>query len=434
MIYRSTFNPKVRANFEEAVFRGLPDAKGLYMPENIPDLPSNFIKDLGQNSLTEIAYNVLKPYVEGSIDAESLNDIVSDTLSFPIPLTPVHDHVLSLELFHGPTLAFKDVGARFLARTLGYFAAEKNQETTVLVATSGDTGSAVAHGFYEVPNVKVVVLYPKGKVSDFQRKQMTTLGKNIQAIEIDGVFDDCQNLVKQAFLDTDLRENKTLTSANSINVARFLPQMVYYFWAISQIQRNYPEHKQSPTYFTVPSGNYGNITAGLFAHRMGLDIQGFIAAANSNDSFPKYLESGSYVAQPSVATLSNAMDVGDPSNVRRIQDLFSHDIQRIRQVIQSKSYTDVQCLQAIEEVYNTHNYLLDPHGAIAYNACELVPKNGLSIILETAHPIKFREVVESVIPDAVPMPSHISVQSDHEFKISMTSDFDSFKEYLLSNV
>ena len=432
MNFISTSDSKVSASFDEAVFLGLPDANGLYMPEYIPRLPSDFFNELGNQTLENIAYKVLHPFVAGSIDDQALMEIVSDTLSFPIPLTPIHDGVFSLELFHGPTLAFKDVGARFLARTLGYFAVERQQKTTVLVATSGDTGSAVAHGFFNVPNVDVVVLYPKGKVSDFQRKQMTTLGNNIQAIEIDGVFDDCQNLVKKAFLDSDLKQKRSLTSANSINVARFLPQMVYYFWAMAQIQSNYKERTQHEIYFSVPSGNFGNITAGLFAQRMGLGITGFIAAANSNDTFPKYLETGTYEAKSSVATLSNAMDVGDPSNVRRIQDLFSHDIQTIREHIQSKSYTDKDCLNAIYEVYKQYNYTLDPHGAIAYNACELAPQESLTIILETAHPIKFKEVVESVIPEAVPMPAHLDAQPDKESKHSMSSDFNSFKEYLLS--
>ncbi len=433
MNYHSTANPLHISNFEEAVFKGLPDPTGLYMPMHIPKLPPAFFNQLPELSLAEIGFQVLRPYVGSEIDELTFKNIVDETLSFSIPLRQIHDQVYSLELFHGPTLAFKDVGARFLARVLGHFARLSNRSITVLVATSGDTGSAVAHGFYEVSNVDVVVLYPKGKVSDFQRRQMTTLGKNIQAIEIDGTFDDCQDLVKKAFLDRNLQDKYNLTSANSINVARFLPQMVYYFWAVAQLKSIYAPPKNLPVNVSVPSGNYGNLTAGLLAKRMGLGIDHFIAAANANNSFPNYLTTGSYSPQPSIATLSNAMDVGAPSNVRRIDALYNSDSNMIAQDVRSGSFSDQDCLQTIDYVYNQYKYILDPHGAIGYKALSLAPENGVSICLETAHPIKFKEVVEAVIPSPVPMPSHVQGNSKDENIISLNNDYPIFKEYLITS-
>ena len=433
MNYTSTANPLINTNFEEAVFKGLPDSKGLYMPKEIPLLPPSFFEKLPELSLTEIGFNVLSPYVGSEINESTFKSIVEETLSFSIPLKNIHDQVYSLELFHGPTLAFKDVGARFLARILGHFASLNERKITVLVATSGDTGSAVAHGFYEVPNVDVVVLYPKGKVSEFQRRQMTTLGKNIQAIEIDGVFDDCQDLVKKAFLDRSLQGKYNLTSANSINVARFLPQMVYYFWAIAQLKKDHALASDVKVKVSVPSGNYGNLTAGLIAKRMGLGIHHFVAAANANNSFPKYLETGIYSPQPSVATLSNAMDVGNPSNVRRIDVLYDADATKMSSDISSASYSDQDCLQTIDHVYDQYKYVLDPHGAIGYKALSLAPEKGVNILLETAHPIKFKEVVEAVIPDRVLMPDHVQKHTKEENILSLSNEYSTFKEYLISS-
>ena len=433
MNYQSTANPLLISNFEEAVFKGLPDSSGLYMPMQIPQLPSSFFSQLHELSLSEIGFQVLRPFVGSEINETTFRNIVDKTLSFPIPLRQIHDQVYSLELFHGPTLAFKDVGARFLARILGHFATLSNRSITVLVATSGDTGSAVAHGFYGVQNVDVVVLYPKGKVSDFQRRQMTTLGENIQAIEIDGTFDDCQDLVKQAFLDRNLQDKYNLTSANSINVARFLPQMVYYFWAVAQLKSTYSPSPETPVNVSVPSGNYGNLTAGLLAKRMGLGIDHFIAAANANNSFPNYLTTGSYSPKPSIATLSNAMDVGAPSNVRRIDALYDSDTKRITHDVSSGSFSDQDCLQTIDYVYNKYRYILDPHGAIGYKALSLAPEQGISIFLETAHPIKFKEVVEAVIPDPVIMPTHVEKNLNEEYILSLDKDYSIFKDYLISS-
>lgn len=433
MNYLSTDNPSLIANFEEAVFKGLPDSKGLFMPVQIPLLSPSFFNKLSELSLAEIGFQVLSPYVGSEINESTFKDIVDETLSFSIPLNQIHDEIYSLELYHGPTLAFKDVGARFLARIIGHFATLNERKITVLVATSGDTGSAVAHGFYEVPNVDVIVLYPKGKVSEFQRRQMTTLGKNIQAIEIDGVFDDCQDLVKRSFLDKKLQNEYNLTSANSINVARFLPQMVYYFWAIAQLKKDYFTAPNLVVNVSVPSGNYGNLTAGLMAKRMGLRIDHFIAAANANNSFPKYLETGSYSPQPSIATLSNAMDVGNPSNIRRIDSLYDSDSRKMSSDITGASFSDQDCLQTIDQVYKQYKYMLDPHGAIGYKALSMVPKKGINIILETAHPIKFKEVVEAVIPDQVHMPSHIQVNTKDENIISLSNEYSNFKEYLISS-
>ncbi|MEX0845896.1 MAG: threonine synthase, partial [Balneolaceae bacterium] len=362
MKYYSTKGSAKEATYQEAIFKGLPEDNGLYMPKTIPQLPSSFFEKLVGMGLPEIGFEIMKYFVDGEIPDAKLNEIISETLSFNIPLVEVSPSIYSLELFHGPTFAFKDVGARFLARNLSYFSEQTDQKLTVLVATSGDTGSAVAQGFYEVPNIEVVILYPSGKISRFQEQQMTTLGKNITALEIDGTFDDCQKLVKQSFLDVELNKRINLTSANSINIARMLPQSIYYFYALAQL----PKNKINNVIVSVPSGNYGNITAGLIAQKMGLPIQHFLACSNMNDTVPAYLKTSEYNAKPSVQTISNAMDVGDPSNFVRMLDLFSGSHQKMSTAITGYSFSDIETRAAIKNIYRETNYVLDPHGAVGF--------------------------------------------------------------------
>ncbi len=428
MKYYSTKGEVTPVSFKEAIFKGLPDDNGLFMPESIPKLSESFFENISKMTLPEIGLEVIQQYTEGEIPTEDLKKIVEDTLAFEIPLKEIKNDVYSLELFHGPTLAFKDVGARFLARSLSYFSASEDKKLTVLVATSGDTGSAVANGFYNVPNIDVVILYPSGKISDFQEQQMTTLGGNITALEIDGTFDDCQKLVKQAFLDKKLSKEKNLTSANSINMARLLPQSIYYFYAFAQLN----EEQKKQAVFSVPSGNYGNISAGLLAQRMGLPISHFLACSNANDTVPKYLETSTYTAKPSVPTISNAMDVGDPSNFVRMLDLFGNNHKQMREAITGYSFSDDETRATITRVFEETDYVLDPHGAVAYLGLEdyLETNSGTGIILETAHPVKFAETVEEQIPKKMQIPKHIELTNLEKKSIAMSEDFDSFKAFL----
>lgn len=395
MRYINTRNPKEKVSFKEAVVKGLADDKGLYMPEYIPQLSNDFLATIATKSDLEIAMEVIKPYVADDLDEATLNRILAETLSFSTPIVPIQDNIYSLELFHGPTLAFKDVGARFMSRCLGQF--KTDEKITVLVATSGDTGSAVANGFWKVEGVEVLILFPKGKVSPFQEYQMTSLGYNIRTAEVEGVFDDCQTLVKQALCDPSLKSEMQLSSANSINIARLLPQMLYYFFAYKQLQK---EHKGKELVVSVPSGNFGNLTAGLVAKRMGLPIQHFIAATNVNDTFPDFIKTGTYQPKPSVATYSNAMDVGAPSNFERLYALYNKDIAAIRKDISSFSLTDEETLAEIKRTYKETSYILDPHGAVGKLGLEKVLKpNQIGIFLETAHPKKFDTVVQKALPN-----------------------------------
>ena len=431
MKYYSTNKEAPIATLEEAVVKGLAPDKGLYMPENINKLPKTFFDNIQDMSFQEIAFEVAKAFFGDDVETSALKDIVYDTLSFDVPAIKVENNIYSLELFHGPTLAFKDVGARFMARLLQYFIKKEGQKSvTVLVATSGDTGSAVANGFLGVEGIHVDVLYPKGKVSKIQESQFTTLGKNITAIEIDGVFDDCQSLVKQAFMDEELNANKKLTSANSINVARFLPQAFYYFYAYAQLKK---QNKADNMVVCVPSGNFGNICAGIFAHEMGLPIKRFIAANNANDIFYKYLQSGKYEPKPSKQTLANAMDVGDPSNFARIYDLFGGSHEKITNLISGATYTDDMIKSTMTTCYNDTKYILDPHGACGYKALKEGLKDGeTEIFLETAHPAKFKEKVDDILKIDIEIPSRLAeFMKGKKQSIEMKNSFADFKEFLL---
>ena len=431
MKYYSTNKEAPIATLEEAVVKGLAPDKGLYMPENINKLPKTFFDNIQDMSFQEIAFEVAKAFFGDDVETSALKDIVYDTLSFDVPAIKVENNIYSLELFHGPTLAFKDVGARFMARLLQYFIKKEGQKSvTVLVATSGDTGSAVANGFLGVEGIHVDVLYPKGKVSKIQESQFTTLGKNITAIEIDGVFDDCQSLVKQAFMDEDLNANKKLTSANSINVARFLPQAFYYFYAYAQLKK---QNKADNMVVCVPSGNFGNICAGIFAHEMGLPIKRFIAANNANDIFYKYLQSGKYEPKPSKQTLANAMDVGDPSNFARIYDLFGGSHEKITNLISGATYTDDMIKSTMTTCYNDTKYILDPHGACGYKALKEGLKDGeTGVFLETAHPAKFKEKVDDILKIDIEIPSRLAeFMKGKKQSIEIKNNFADFKEFLL---
>ena len=430
MKYYSTNKEAPTATLEEAVVKGLAPDKGLYMPENIHKLPTAFFDNIENMSFQEIAFEVAKAFFGDDVETSALKDIVYDTLSFDVPAIKVEDNIYSLELFHGPTLAFKDVGARFMARLLQYFIKKEGQKSiTVLVATSGDTGSAVANGFLGVEGIHVDVLYPKGKVSKIQESQFTTLGKNITAIEINGVFDDCQTLVKQAFMDEELNENKKLTSANSINVARFLPQAFYYFYAYAQLKK---QNKADNMVVCVPSGNFGNICAGIFAHEMGLPIKRFIAANNANDIFYKYLQSGKYEPKPSKQTLANAMDVGDPSNFARIYDLFGGCHEKITSLISGATYTDDMIKATMQTCHKETGYVLDPHGACGYRALKEGLKNGeTGVFLETAHPAKFKEKVDDILHIDIKIPSRLAeFMKGKKQSIEMNNNFAEFKEFL----
>ena len=431
MKYYSTNRQAPLATLHEAVVKGLATDKGLYMPEAIKPLPKEFFDEIENLSFQEIAYRVADVFFGEDVPADVLKHIVYDTLSFDVPAVQVTDTIYSLELFHGPTLAFKDVGARFMARLLGYFIRQEGQEqVNVLVATSGDTGSAVANGFLGVEGIHVYVLYPKGKVSEIQEKQFTTLGQNITAIEVDGVFDDCQALVKSAFMDQELNAHMKLTSANSINVARFLPQAFYYFYAYAQLKKL---GKADQLVICVPSGNFGNITAGLFGKHMGLPVKRFIAANNRNDIFYNYLQTGIYSPKPSVATIANAMDVGAPSNFARVLDLYKESHADIKADINGTTYTDEQIRETVKQTYMETGYLLDPHGACGYRAlAEGLHPGEVGVFLETAHPAKFLDTVEGIIGNKIEIPAKLQeFMKGTKQSVPMTKEFADFKQYLL---
>jgi threonine synthase len=433
MNYYSLNNQSPKVSFAEAAVKGQAPDKGLYFPETIPTLPKGFIDNIKAYSKEEIGFTVMKPYVGETITDTELQRIVNETINFNFPLVKVSENISSLELFHGPTLAFKDVGARFMSRCLGYFNRNNNHQVTVLVATSGDTGGAVANGFLGVEGVDVVILYPKNKVSKIQELQLTTLGQNITAIEVEGTFDDCQAIVKQAFADNDLNNKLSLTSANSINVARWLPQQLYYFFAYQQWQEN-----DAPV-ICVPSGNFGNICAGIIANASGLPVNHFIAACNANDIVPDYFKTQQYQPKAAVATISNAMDVGNPSNFIRILEIFHHQFSELKNKVSSVSVNDEITKQTIKEVYQQHHYTLDPHGAVAYYALNNYLQNspsgvgGKGFILETAHPVKFPDTVEEMTGEKIAFPESVQHLLSKEKKaILMQPKFDDFKEWLLN--
>lgn len=439
----STKNKRHLVSLEEAVFKGLPEDNGLFMPTHIPKLPEDFITNLSKYSFQEIGFIVCQHLLQGVVPDQDLKNIIEKAITFPAPLVRLDDQKYILELFHGPSLAFKDFGARFMAQLMSYFNRDKQEELVILVATSGDTGGAVAAGFLKTPGIKVVILYPSGKVSPLQEKQLTTLGHNISALEIAGTFDDCQALVKKAFLDLELRASIRLSSANSINISRLIPQSFYYFEAFKQLESN-----GKPVVFCVPSGNFGNLTAGLMAARMGLPIHHFIAATNKNDIIPSYLEAGQYRPKPSVRTLSNAMDVGNPSNFARMVDLYAA-LEKgdetspetawpaMKAAITGYAFDDEDTRKAIIEVSDNHNYTIDPHGAVGYLALQeyqLQHPNTSGIILETAHPAKFKEDVEAILGRSIHVPDRLAALAERE-KVArrMGIEYPEFKEWLLLN-
>jgi threonine synthase len=432
MKFYSTNNRGVRVSLRDAVVKGLAPDNGLYMPETIPILRDEFIRNLDHLSLQDVALEVSHALIGDEIPGDELKRIVNHTIQFDAPVVEVEDNVYALELFHGPTLAFKDFGARFMSQLLRYFASQQDKEITILVATSGDTGSAVANGFLGVDGTRVVVLYPSGKVSDIQEKQFTTLGQNITALEVKGTFDDCQALVKKAFLDKDLQKQLFLTSANSINIARLIPQSFYYFHAFGQVK-----NKNLPVVFSVPSGNFGNLTGGLIAKRMGLPVHRFLACTNANDVVPEYLKTKLFSPRSSVATISNAMDVGNPSNFTRLLDLYSGDYEAITKDTQGYSFTDEETSAAMYDVLRANGYLLDPHGAIGYLGIKAFQEEAnhpfTGIFLETAHPGKFKEVVEEAVGGEMQLPSALEeFQKGEKQSIKISSDFASFKELLVN--
>ena len=431
MQFYSTNNQSPKVDFKQATISGQAPDKGLYFPEQIPVFPKDLIENINSYSNEEIAYQVIRPYTGTSIPQEELRRIVSETINFNIPLVKVTDAIFSLELYHGPTLAFKDIGARFMSRCLGYFVKGLSKKVTVLVATSGDTGGAVANGFYDVDGVEVVILYPSGKVSSVQEKQLTTLGKNIHALEVNGSFDDCQQMVKQVFTDEELNKKLFLTSANSINVARWLPQQFYYLFAYKQWAQ-----KNNPPVISVPSGNFGNICAGILAHVSGMPVKHFIAACNANDIVPTFMQTEKYQPKKAVATISNAMDVGNPSNFIRILEIFNHQFADLKNILNSCSITDDETRRTIKNVYQTQGYLLDPHGAVGWLALEQYLKNNPAekgIVLETAHPVKFYDVVEPLIGEKVSIPVTVEQQLLLQKKSTkIEAETDLLKEFLLS--
>ncbi|ATL48510.1 threonine synthase [Chitinophaga caeni] len=429
MQYYSLNNHDHKVSFREAVVSGLAPDKGLYFPVSIPKLEKDFVERLDEYDPLYIARKVISPFIEDEIPRNALQQIIDDTLSFPFPVREVEQGIYSLELYHGPTLAFKDVGAKFMAGCLGYFRKDDNRPVTVLAATSGDTGAAVAHGFYNVPGVRVVILYPSGKVSKVQEQQLTTLGGNVTAIEVEGTFDDCQRLVKTAFNDTSLKVSCLLTSANSINVARWLPQMFYYFMAYRKLKQ---WHKD--IVFSVPSGNFGNICAGMMAAQMGLPIQHFIASTNINDTVPRFMQSGNYDPQPAQPTISNAMDVADPSNFVRILELFAHREKALNVHLSSYSFDDRETLSAIESVYKKSKYLMDPHGAVGYLGLKKYlakhPQQ-VGVFLETAHPVKFIDSMPGTVQDDIDYPARLKQALGKEKKsLYMQGDYIMFKNWL----
>ena len=438
MKYYSTNGQAPLADLQKAVVKGLAEDRGLYMPERINKLPKAFFDDIQDMKFQDIAYNVASAFFGEDVDLDSLQDLVYDTLQFDCPVVKVKDNIYSLELFHGPTLAFKDVGARFMARLLQYFIRGKvcgdsvatDETVNVLVATSGDTGSAVANGFLGVDGIHVYVLYPKGKVSPIQECQFTTLGQNITAVEVDGVFDDCQALVKSAFVDAELNKHMKLTSANSINVARFLPQAFYYFNAYARMKQL---NLADELVMCVPSGNFGNICAALFGHEMGLPIKRFIAANNANDVFYNFLQTGSYEPKPTIQTLANAMDVGDPSNFARIYDLYGKSHERITSLISGATYSDEQIRQTMRQCYEETGYILDPHGACGYQAlADGLQPGEVGVFCETAHPAKFKEKVDDILGIDVEIPERLAAfMRGEKQSVQMSKDFNDFKAYLM---
>lgn len=404
MKYFSLNNNSPKVSFQEAVVFGLAPDRGLYFPESITPLPDSFYQNIENLSHEEIAFEAIKQFVGDEIPETELKRIIADTLCFDFPCVSVEDNVYSLELFHGPTMAFKDVGARFMSRCLGYFNRNDDKKVTVLVATSGDTGGAVASGFLSVKGVEVIILYPSGKVSEIQERQLTTLGQNIKALEVNGVFDDCQDMVKKAFLDDTLK-HKNLTSANSINIARWLPQMFYIFFAYQQLKKH-----NKPIFLSCPSGNFGNICAGIMAKRLGLPIAHFVASTNANDTVPRFLEKGHYDPKPSIVTISNAMDVGNPSNFIRIQELYHHDLKEFNKDFSSYSFTDKETEIAMKDIYARTQYIAEPHGAVGYLGLKKEMEkqtNSVGVFLETAHPIKFLDTVEPLLGLKLPIPKQI---------------------------
>ncbi|MBC5833422.1 threonine synthase [Flavobacterium sp. F372] len=427
MKYYSLNNKLQKISFQEAVIHGLASDKGLYFPEEITPLAASFFDEIENLSNEEIAYQVIQQFVGNEIPELELKAIIKETLCFDFPVVSVEENIYSLELYHGPTMAFKDVGARFMSRCLGYFNKNNNKQVTVLVATSGDTGGAVASGFLGVKNLEVIILYPSGKVSDIQERQLTTLGQNITALEIDGVFDDCQDMVKKAFLDKSL-SHKNLTSANSINIARWLPQMFYFFFAYKQLKS-----KNKSLVFSCPSGNFGNICAGIMAKKLGLPVEHFVASTNANDTVPRFLENGQYDPKPSVSTISNAMDVGNPSNFVRIQELYNNDLEMIKKDFSSYSFTDIETKSALKEIFKTNGYITEPHGAIGYLGLKKEMNshtNSIGVFLETAHPIKFLDIVENSINLKLEMPNQImSVMNKEKASIKLKT-YDEFRNFI----
>lgn len=427
MNYYSLNNKNHKVTFQEAVIKGLAPDRGLYFPETISPLPDSFFQNIETLSNEEIAFETIKQFVGDEIPETELKKIITETLCFDFPCIPVEDNVFSLELFHGPTMAFKDVGARFMSRCLGYFNRNTDKKVTVLVATSGDTGGAVASGFLGVKGVEVVILYPSGKVSDIQERQLTTLGQNIKALEVDGVFDDCQDMVKKAFLDESLT-HKNLTSANSINIARWLPQMFYIFFAYKQLK----QYNKSIV-LSCPSGNFGNICAGIMAKRLGLPISHFVASTNANDTVPRFLEKGNYEPKPSVATISNAMDVGNPSNFIRIQELYDNDLNEFEKDFSSYSFSDKETEITIKDIYNRTKYIAEPHGAVGYLGLKKEMQkqtNSIGVFLETAHPIKFLDIVEPLLDLQLPIPKQIESVLNKEKVSVKIKTYEELKDFL----
>lgn len=427
MLFRSTRGASEPVSFQKAVLDGLAPDGGLYLPEAIPSISPQFLKALPQLSFQELSLEIASLWLDKEIDRKVLQNIVEVAFQFDAPLVPVGDNMFALELFHGPTFAFKDFGARFMAQVLAEFVAGSDKEITILVATSGDTGSAVASAFHNVDGIKVVLLFPSGKISEIQRKQMTTLGGNVHALEIKGNFDDCQQLVKQAFADSKLRTQLQLSSANSINIARLLPQSFYYFRAVAQLS------KQHPPIFSVPSGNFGNLTAGVIAKRMGLQVERFVAATNINDVVPQYLKSGKFEPRSSIQTISNAMDVGNPSNFERLQHLYENDVVKMSHEICAASFTDHKTEQCIKHTYQETNYVLDPHGAVALLGLrKFMSDESAGIFLETAHPAKFTETVEPAIAKKIDIPDKLkSCLSSPEHMVKLKADYEEFRSFLV---
>ncbi|MBI4252765.1 threonine synthase [Candidatus Uhrbacteria bacterium] len=449
MNYYSTNKKAPSVSLREAVLNGLAQDGGLYMPERISQMPSDFFVRLPSLSFQEIAYEVGRVLFAGDLPDSTLDEICRESFDFPVPLKRVDASTHALELFHGPTLAFKDFAARFMARLMGYYVRHDDRELTILVATSGDTGSAAAHGFLNVPGIRVFILYPSGRVSDLQEKQLTTMGGNITALEVQGSFDDCQALAKQAFVDPDLKKKMRMGSANSINIARLFPQTFYYWWAVEQMGKrgqaqilHSQKLSQTPTepdpiIVSVPSGNVGNLTAGLIAKQMGLPIGRFIAACNENNVIPEYLKTGIFTPKPSRATISNAMDVGNPSNFVRMQELYGHSADAMRHDLSAHSFTDDQTRAAMRDVYNDTGYILDPHGAVGYCALKEYQKQypeTYGIILETAHPAKFKDVVEDTIGSPVDIPKRLAEYMMREKQaVLLPARFGALKEFLISS-